>query len=140
MWGEHYYVIDRNEKYFPREKTIKIIFKRKQMHMFWVEYFIENSLIHADCHSRVSTLPNTHVVVQFAIKLNIPQWRIVTIKIDTKYSYLFKVYSRYSVDSYQYKQVYKTSVLKHYYWVLFICLQNMFSVTHFSLFYAAKIS
>lgn len=34
LWGEHYYVIDRNEKYFPREKTIKLIFKRKQMHMF----------------------------------------------------------------------------------------------------------
>lgn len=64
----------------------KIIFKRKAY--VSVECFIDNSLLHAkDCHIRVFTVPNTHVVVQFAIKLKITHWRIVTIEIDTKYSF-----------------------------------------------------
>lgn len=59
--------------------------------MFWVEYIIVNSVIQAkECHIQVSPLPNTHVVVKFAIKLKIPHWRIVTIEIDTKYSFLFQ--------------------------------------------------
>lgn len=59
--------------------------------MFSVEYIFVNSVIQAkECHIQVSPLPNTHVVVKFAIKLKIPHWRIVTIEIDMKYSFLFQ--------------------------------------------------
>lgn len=84
MWSEHY---------FPREKNPNQnhILKTTIAKAFFV-YIIVNSLIHAkDCHIQVSALPNTQVEVEFAIKLKIPHWRIVTIEIDTMYEVLFPI-------------------------------------------------
>lgn len=101
--------------------------------MFWVEYIIVNSVIQAkECHIQVSPLPNTHVVVKFAIKLKIPHWRIMTIEIDMK-SY-FKIIQMQSVDWYRLISI-LTSLRNVCVEKFFLFrLQNMFSQNIFCFF------